>query len=777
MKHTLNHAIAALGLAIAAMPAFATPTVTVTASTSSTATLAFADHSGAKLGLYMAYGAEDAGSSTNGWANVEYVGAVAPDTDVMTVSLPSGWGTEGKAVARFFLLSFPVDRTLDYIESNGKQYLVPCPDHTPTGASVIETTVELLYADTTTRTLFCARESASSGQFTLLTGSFNNSGPRWRFDYNGSTGTSKTPTISPATGKALNITASSAGLYIDGSLAQEAPASAYTTAAGGRLLLFALSTEDNPPSDANVKNNKFKLYSFKLTDGDFLLDMIPAVKGGVAGLYDIVSGRFVSNAKSGSTEDFTKGEYDGATGEAVAAASDALEAEEATEILFTDDTDVVDDTDYRTALPGRKIGSGALTFTGDSVFTNGFQVGNGKLILAEGSSFTSTNTVYVGVGNGADSCGYLVISNAVFDLGSSWINANAGSNKGDNTTRVLIYGDDTVVNVGRISLSKGELQIYGGTVIATNDTSSPIIGVALGSGTEACRLYGGTLVSQCVRFSGANSAFEWRGGTFKACATVNGTFFRAIDGVTSPITKTRVGAEGGAFDTNGYTVRITNSLVRINGNSDVAYSRATSMTTAAFKKQGEGTLVFAGANTYVCATEVAAGTLRLETAALPTTGLLRLTGGTVGFHNIDTAIAQTVGNLVGTGTISDTRSGDFSHSLAVTGEIVPGGPDGSLGPITVNGVALSGEVKIIATESGTIPSNIVNADTDALDLSNLAFSVENAENLASDMSRFYLVEGPVTGTASVSGLPDNWIVRTGSDGLSIRAGGFVMVLR
>lgn len=775
MKHTLFKGLAALAFATIA-PAFHAATVTVSDSTASSVTLAFADHAGARLGLYMAYDSEDCGDTTNGWANVEYLGTVEPGTDTLEVSLPSGWGTGDKMVARFFLLSFPVDRTLDYIQSTGQQYLVPCPDHTPTGASVIETTVELLYADTTTRTLFCARESSTSRQFTLLTGNFNNL-TRWRFDYNGSTGTSKTPTVSPVTGAALDITASSAGLYINGKLAQEAPASAYATEAGGRLLLFALATGNGTPSNSNVQNNKFRLYSFKLADGDFRLDMIPAVKGGVAGLYDIVSGRFVSNAKSGGA-DFTKGEYDNATGDAVAAASSVLEAAAATEILFTDDSDVVDATDYRTALPGRKIGAGDLTFTGDSVFTNGFQVGNGKWILAEGSSFSSTNTVYVGSGFGADSCGTIVISNAVFNLGNAWINANAGANKGDSTTRVLIYGDDTVVRVGRISLSKGELQIYGGTVTAIDETANPpYYGVALGSGTEACRLYGGTLVSQCVRFSGANAAFEWRGGTFRAYATVNGSFFQTVSGMTSPITKTRVGKEGGAFDTAGYTVRITNNLVRLSGESAVAYDRATSMTVPAFRKIGAGNLVFAGANTYVCATEIAEGTLRLETAALPTAGLVRLTGGTLAFHNDDAPIAQTVGNLVGAGTIADTRSGAFSHALAVTGEIVPGGPDGSLGPIAVNGVALTGKVRLQVAANGAIPSNLVNAGENALDLSGLSFSIENAANLPGDQSRIVLVQGPVTGTATVTGLPSDWIVRAGSDGLTARAGGFVMVIR
>ena len=770
MKHTLRHAFAALAIAIA-VSAVSAATVTVSESTASTATLAFADHAGARLGLYMAYDSEDRGDTTNGWANVDYLGTVEPGTDTFSVSLPTGWGTGDKMAARFFLLSFPVDRTLDYIESTGQQYLVPCPDHTPTGAAEIEMKIELLFADTKTRTIFCARENASSKQFTLLT--INS---RWRFDYNGSTGTSKTPTADPVAGVPLAVKASSAGLYVDGKRVQEAPASAYATEAGGRLLLFALATGNGTPSNSNVENNKFKLYAFKLVDGDFRLDMIPAVKDDVAGLYDIVSGRFVSNAKSGGT-DFTKGEYEGATGESVSAASAVLEAAAATELLFTDDADVVDATDYRTNLPGRKIGAGDLTFTGDSVFTNGFQVGNGKWILAEGSSFSSTNHVYVGSGFGANSCGTIVISNAVFNLGNAWINANAGANKGDNTTRVLIYGDDTDVRVGRVSLSKGELQIYGGTVTAIDETANPpYYGIALGSGTEACRLYGGTLVSQCVRFSGANAAFEWRGGTFRAYATVNGSFFQTIAGVTSPITKTRVGREGGAFDTAGYTVRITNNLVRLSGETPLAYDRATSMATPAFKKLGAGNLVFAGANTYVCATEVAAGTLRLETAALPTTGLVRLTGGTLAFHNNDEAVAQTVGNLVGTGTIANTGRA-AGGTLSVTGEIVPGGPDGSLGPIAVDGVALSGNVVLRVASSGTIPSNLVNAGDGALDISGLAFSIENASNLPRDQSRIVLVQGPVTGTADVSGLPADWVVRAGTDGLTARAGGFVIMLR
>ncbi|MBR1608425.1 MAG: hypothetical protein IJ678_02285 [Kiritimatiellae bacterium] len=44
-------------------------------------------------------------------------------------------------------------------------------------------------------------------------------------------------------------------------------------------------------------------------------------------------------------------------------------------------------------------------------------------------------------------------------------------------------------------------------------------------------------------------------------------------------------------------------------------------------------------------------------------------------HNNDAAVAQTIGNLVGTGTIANTGLATGS-SLAVTGEIVPGGPDG-----------------------------------------------------------------------------------------------------
>ena len=775
MKYVLPKVFAAVAFAIA-VPAAPAATVTVSESTASTATLAFADHAGARLGLYMAYDSEDRGASTNGWASVEYLGTVAPDVDSLSVALPTGWGTEGKTAARFFLLSFPVDRTLDYIESTGQQYLVPCPDHTPTGAAEIEMNIELLYADNTTRTIFCARESSSAGQFTLLT--INS---RWRFDYNGSTGTSKTPTAAPVANTPLAIKASSAGLYVNGSLVQDAPASAYTTAAGGRLLLFALSTKNANPSNANVQNNKFKLYSFKLLDGDFSLDMIPAVKGGAAGLYDIVSGRFVSNAKSDGT-DFTKGEYSGATGEAVAAASAVLEAAAATEILFSNETALTDATDYDTALPARKIGAGVLTLSGDTSF-GGFDIDGGTVLFPEGSSYSSAAGVNVGRSTVAGSAGALIVSNAVFDIGSAIVSANTGSGKADSDTRVIVRGDDSVVRVGRISVSKGEAQIWGGAVTAVIDGDSVQYGIALGSGTQACRLYGGTIMTQCVRFSGTAAAFEWRGGTFKAYADVTSRFFQpsgAFSGdFDSATLKTRVYKAGGAVDTNGHTVRINKELVPGTGGSEstaVAYDRATSMTVPAFRKIGEGTLVFADANTYVCATEVADGTLRLETAVLPTAGLLRLAGGTLAFHNNETAISQTVGNVVGTGTIANTGRASGS-ALAVTGEIVPGGPDGSLGPITVNGVALSGAVALRVDSSGAIPSNIVNADIAALDVSGLSFTVEDAANLPSDQSRVYLVQGPVTGTANVSGLPSNWIVRVGSDGLSARAGGFMMVVR
>ena len=760
-------AAAAIGAAIDASAA----TVAVSESTASTATLAFADHAGARLGLYIAYDAEDRGASTNGWASVEYVGAVEPDTDTLTVALPSGWGTGDRMAARFFLseVPYPVDCTLDYIQSTGTQYMVPCSEHTPTGASVVEMDVELTSVSGTVA-LFCARggtSGSSAKQFTLFV-----TGGRWRFDYNGATGGSLSPTATPTANTRYALRASSAGFYIGDSLVQERPSNEFTTACGGRLLIMGHANGTENPS--SVSANKMKLYGFRLSDGSFALDLVPAVKDGVAGMYDTESRRFIVSAGSGA---FVAGTRQQTSANPIIAASGVLAAAEATELLFTSDSDVVDATDYRTALPGRKIGAGNLSFSGDSVFTNGFQVGNGKWILAEGSSFASTNHVYVGSGNGADSCGHIVISNATFDIGSRWLYANAGANKGDNNTRILIYGDDTVVRVGRFSISKGELQIYGGVVTAIDETANPpYYGVALGSGNEACRLYGGTLVSQCVRFSGASAAFEWRGGTFKACATVNGSFFQTISGMTSPITKTRVGREGGAFDTAGYTVRITNNLVRLSGESPSAYDRSTSMAVPAFAKRGAGTLVFAGANTYVCATEIAEGTLRLETAALPADGLVRLAGGTLAFHNNDAAISQTIGNLVGTGAIASTGRAAGS-ALSVAGEIVPGGPDGSLGPISVNGVALSGGVVLRVAASGAIPSRIVNAGESALDVSALSFTVLDAANLPTDQSRVVLVEGPVTGTPSVSGLPEGWVVKADARGLSARAGGFVVTIR
>lgn len=782
MKYVLPKVFAAVALAIA-MPAAPAATVTVSESTASAATLAFADHVGARLGLYMACDSEDRGASTNGWASVEYLGTVAPDADSLSVALPTGWGTEGKTAARFFLseVPYPVDYTLDYIQSNGSQYMEPSPGNTPTGAAVVEMDVELTSVSGTV-TLFCARggtSGASAKQFTLLV-----NGGYWRFDYNAQTGAAaglQNTSVKPSADVRYAIRVSSDGFYIGDDKIQDRPSTVFSTECGGRLLIMALASGAASPSSTSA--NKMKLYGFKLADSQFSLDLVPAVKGGVVGCYDTASGNFIASATSTAFAAGPRQQSVETAANPFVSASAVLEAAAATEILFSNETALTDATDYDTALPARKIGAGVLTLSGDTSF-GGFDIDGGTVLFPEGASYASASGVNVGRSTVAGSAGSLIVSNAMFDVGSAIVSANAASGKLDSDVRVIVYGDDSVVRVGRISVSKGEAQIWGGDVTAVIDGDSVQYGIALGSGTQACRLYGGTIMTQCVRFSGTAAAFEWRGGTFKAYADVTGRFFQpsgAFSGdFDSATLKTRVYKAGGAFDTNGHIVRINKALVPGNGSGEstaVAYDRATSMTVPAFRKIGDGTLVFAAANTYLCATEVAAGTLRLETAALPTAGLLRLTGGTLAFHNNETAISQTVGNVVGTGTITDTRSGNFSHALAVTGEIVPGGPDGSLGPITVNGVALTGAVALRVDSSGAIPSNIVNADSAALDVSGLSFTIEDAANLPRDQSRVYLVQGPVTGTPSVSGLPEGWIVRAGSDGLTARAGGFVMVVR
>ena len=111
-------------------------------------------------------------------------------------------------------------------------------------------------------------------------------------------GVKKRFTLNIKTTSDLNFSIMHNGLQVN--------ASTYTGSVqnGGNIYLFA-NNNYNTSSSVNQIQSSLRVYAFKLYDNGVLVrDMKPAVKGGVAGLYDIVEGKFYSSM---TNEGFTYG--------------------------------------------------------------------------------------------------------------------------------------------------------------------------------------------------------------------------------------------------------------------------------------------------------------------------------------------------------------------------------------------------------------------------------------------------------------------------------------
>lgn len=410
-----------------------------------------------------------------------------------------------------------------------------------------------------------------------------------------------------------------------------------------------------------------------------------------------------------------------------------------------------------------KAGGGELEVTdGASIVATPSNPGSstalirGKLTLSGEATFQSTHHIQLQGNELTTAC--LAISNATVDLGGKWIYSNIESGTDDNA-RILIY-DGAKVTATRVNISRGEMHLFGGEVTATGGTDD---GVALGNGAEAVRLYGGTLETDNVRSTGTGAAFEIRGGRVRA--RVNTTSFFAGN-----LQKTRVSRDGGAFDTNGHDLTIAHTLVSLNGETAPAYSRATALTVPAFRKEGAGVLTITKAISYKCATEVQGGTFKLGSDAkpvscLPTAGLVRLTGGELDLNHA----GQTIGNLVGSGTVSG------GGTLTVTGEIVPMAVDGVTAKIVVDTdvdtehtpTKLVGKLVIRINSNGEVDSIL--ASDDALDVSGLDLVIEGAENMPRNTSLTLVEAGTRIEGAfkSVTGVPADWRLSVGSKSVKL----------
>ena len=345
---------------------------------------------------------------------------------------------------------------------------------------------------------------------------------------------------------------------------------------------------------------------------------------------------------------------------------------------------------------GRFTQSGGLfTTNGNNLMVGSSLYGRGTFVLSGGT--LSTGSAFVGAGgpatftqsggtfttNAAELVlGELANGQATYTLSGGSL-ATGTAYVGDNGSGTFTQGGGTF-NLGGQPLS---LAFYSGS-----------------SGTYS--LNGGTLTAGAVGAGTGTSTFNFNGGTLQAGAD-SAAFLGGL-------TTADVQANGAVIDTNGHSVTVAQNLVHDPAN--------TTGTDGGLTKNGAGTLIFTGSNTYLGSTTINAGTFLANNAAGSATGT-----GNVSVFN------ATVG---GTGTIG-------GNLLAENGAVVSPGINGP-GILHVGGhLALdSGSVLVLelgGRTAGTGYDQIDLGEAVTLNGGNLKVGVTNGFSLAVGQ-RFFIID-------------------------------------
>jgi autotransporter-associated beta strand protein len=407
----------------------------------------------------------------------------------------------------------------------------------------------------------------------------------------------------------------------------------------------------------------------------------------------------------------------------------------------------------------------SLTLSGNSAATTGSLVkaGSGTLVLGGNNSYTGSTTISAGalhIGSGAK-------------LGGGNYGGNI-SNQG--TLQINVDPSDNLILSGTISGS-GNLRKIGNGILSLSGNSSFSGGIAVDGGT--IRIGHDNALGTGVITMTSNPTFTSTDATDRVIAN-------AFSGFSTPIFGAASGQTGNLTFTNTGSLAITGTRVVTVQNTT---SIATSFTgTALMTKNGTGTLVLVGNNTYTGGTTINAGTLQIGNGG--TTGSLSATGAisnnaTLVFNRTDSITQGTdfsSSGISGSGAVIKNGAGNLTFN---TNNTYTGGTVINAGTLQIGNGGTTGSLSATGTiiNNATLVFNRTDSITQGTDFSSSGISgsgavVQNGTgNLTFNTSNTYsgstTVERGTLTAAHANALGSNATINVNGGSLLVAADGAI----
>lgn len=391
----------------------------------------------------------DRGGGISSWPNVFRVGLVADDDTSRSFELPVPARVLGKYAARAFLAR--TDRDFDYfidaVKSTGDTTCYIDTGFCPVGGSTVVVVDCLMNSTKGQQSLFACNDGATdSFSFGAYINGSASSGGKWAFHCNDGSGSwNMASGLTVSSSERVVVVLDSALSPPKGSVTVASTGETYTksgTAGHENVSKVPLYLAQRNTSGSKTPA-AVTFYSCVITNaGVCVRDFRPAVKFGVAGMWDAVNNRFYASA--GSTALIATGTnltYAVLDGDAVVASSSAYETMNAD---FRTDVPYVDSNSVTISGGGSKGGAAPLTLAGKNTWGGAFTVNEGTLVADFGQGLAATDGVVL---NGGTYCPHLS------NLYTGTLGASAGAGlvsvaPGSVTAGFSAYGHPRTVRLG-----------------------------------------------------------------------------------------------------------------------------------------------------------------------------------------------------------------------------------------------------------------------------------------------------------------------------------------